>query len=139
MYPESALDEHGGISDSSRRVLRAAAAIAATPSIPEGEAAVLIGAMEPCGVYHSGWTRRGTSQATTSLLQQHEDEDGGHSGHHPHVPRHRLEGVNAVLFKQPLDLYPEFIPQVLFTLCLFGYMIVLIFMKWMINWTTACS
>jgi V-type H+-transporting ATPase subunit a len=45
-----------------------------------------------------------------------------------------MKGLNAIYFKQPLDFYLEFIPQALFTCALFGYMVVLIFMKWTIDW-----
>lgn len=47
-----------------------------------------------------------------------------------------LKGINAVYFKQKLDLYYEFIPMVGFAGSLFVYMVVLIFMKWCINWNS---
>jgi len=46
-----------------------------------------------------------------------------------------LKGMNAIHFKSGLDFLCEFVPQLLFFLCLFGYMFVLIIMKWLINWT----
>lgn len=45
-----------------------------------------------------------------------------------------LRGINAVYFKNWTDLYCEFIPMILFDMALFGYMVVLIFVKWSINW-----
>ena len=45
-----------------------------------------------------------------------------------------MKGVNARFFGQGLDFFLEFIPQLLFALSLFGYIIVLIFLKWSINW-----
>jgi V-type H+-transporting ATPase subunit a len=46
-----------------------------------------------------------------------------------------LKGLNAIYFKSALDFLCEFLPQLIFFLCLFGYMFVLIIMKWLINWT----
>lgn len=37
-------------------------------------------------------------------------------------------------FKQPLDFFLEFIPQLIFMSSLFGYMIIMIFIKWSTNW-----
>ncbi|KAJ1420219.1 V-type ATPase, V0 complex, 116kDa subunit family, partial [Ochromonadaceae sp. CCMP2298] len=45
-----------------------------------------------------------------------------------------LKGVNSYYFKANLDLYCEFLPMILFDMSLFGYMVVLIFVKWSINW-----
>lgn len=45
-----------------------------------------------------------------------------------------LKATNAVYFKEGLDFFFEFIPMIIFVLSLFGYMVVLIFMKWSINW-----
>eukprot|EP00903_Cladosiphon_okamuranus_P005612 g5581.t3 len=45
-----------------------------------------------------------------------------------------LKAMNALYFKESLDFFYEFIPMIVFVLSLFGYMIVLIFMKWSINW-----
>ncbi|XP_068716024.1 V-type proton ATPase 116 kDa subunit a 1-like isoform X5 [Montipora foliosa] len=33
-------------------------------------------------------------------------------------------------FKKPLNIFSEFIPQVLFLFCIFGYLVILIFYKW---------
>lgn len=45
-----------------------------------------------------------------------------------------LSALNAVYFKKPLNLYCEFIPQMLFLCCTFGYLTIMIFLKWSINW-----
>ncbi|RYH14284.1 V-type ATPase 116kDa subunit family protein [archaeon] len=45
-----------------------------------------------------------------------------------------LRGINAWYFRSTLDLLTEFLPMILFCLSLFGYMVVLIFVKWSINW-----
>lgn len=45
-----------------------------------------------------------------------------------------LKGINAVYFKTPLDFYCEFVPMILFDMSLFGYMVILIFTKWNIDW-----
>jgi len=39
-------------------------------------------------------------------------------------------------FKNPVAILLEFLPQVLFLLLLFGYMVVLIIMKWFMYYTT---
>jgi len=45
-----------------------------------------------------------------------------------------LKGLNAIFFKEHLDFLFEFLPMVAFAASLFLYMIVLIVMKWSINW-----
>jgi len=45
-----------------------------------------------------------------------------------------LKGVNAVYFGEKLDLYLEVLPMIVFSASLFIYMVILIFMKWSINW-----
>jgi len=45
-----------------------------------------------------------------------------------------LKGLNAQFFKQRLDFYGEFIPMIIFDVAFFGYMVILIFVKWSINW-----
>ena len=45
-----------------------------------------------------------------------------------------LRGVNAVYFNEHVDFVCEFVPQILFNLSLFGYMVILIFTKWTIDW-----
>jgi V-type H+-transporting ATPase subunit a len=46
-----------------------------------------------------------------------------------------LKGINSYYFKAPLELFFEFIPQVIFMTILFGYMIILIFIKWSTDWS----
>jgi len=46
-----------------------------------------------------------------------------------------LKGANAIYFKSAVDFICEFIPQLVFFVGIFGYMMLLIFMKWLINWT----
>jgi V-type H+-transporting ATPase subunit a len=45
-----------------------------------------------------------------------------------------LKGINAYYFKSKLDLLCEFLPMILFDMALFGYMVILIFVKWAIDW-----
>lgn len=44
--------------------------------------------------------------------------------------------LNAIHFKKPYNIYFEFIPQMIFMLGLFGYMVFLIFYKWSTPWTS---
>lgn len=46
-----------------------------------------------------------------------------------------IKAVNARFFKQRLDFYFEFIPQILFLILTFGYMDFLIIKKWLTDWT----
>jgi V-type H+-transporting ATPase subunit a len=46
-----------------------------------------------------------------------------------------LKGINAHYFKAPMDFLFEFIPQLIFMNILFGYMIVMIFIKWSTDWS----
>jgi V-type H+-transporting ATPase subunit a len=46
-----------------------------------------------------------------------------------------LKARNALFFNEKVDFFFEFIPQIIFSACLFGYMVILIFTKWSINWT----
>merc|ERR1711935_743120 len=45
-----------------------------------------------------------------------------------------LRGINAVFFKEKLDLFFEFLPMVAFASSLFLYMVFLIFYRWGVNW-----
>lgn len=45
-----------------------------------------------------------------------------------------LRGVNAIYFKSYLDFVGEFVPMIIFALSFFGYMVILIFIKWSIDW-----
>jgi len=47
-----------------------------------------------------------------------------------------LKGINALYFGNRLDFLFEFLPMVAFACSLFVYMVVLIFMKWSINWNS---
>ncbi len=47
-----------------------------------------------------------------------------------------LKGANALFFGETLDFLFEFLPMVAFACSLFVYMVVLIFMKWSINWNS---
>lgn len=44
------------------------------------------------------------------------------------------KGLNCLYNKSALDFIFEFIPQIIFLLCLFGFMDLLIIMKWLTNW-----
>lgn len=45
-----------------------------------------------------------------------------------------LKGLNALYFKDMVTFFLEFLPMLIFDLSLFGYMVVLIFVKWNIDW-----
>ena len=45
-----------------------------------------------------------------------------------------LKGINSIYFGEKLDLYFEVVPMIVFAASLFIYMVILIFMKWSINW-----
>ena len=45
-----------------------------------------------------------------------------------------LRGMNAVYFRSTLDFVSEFLPMIIFAGSLFGYMVLLIFIKWGIDW-----
>jgi len=47
-----------------------------------------------------------------------------------------LKGLNAIYFQEKWDFFFEFLPMVAFASSLFVYMVVLIFMKWTINWNS---
>lgn len=47
-----------------------------------------------------------------------------------------LRGINYIYFGKKLDFVCEFLPMVAFACSLFVYMVVLIFMKWSINWNS---
>jgi len=48
-----------------------------------------------------------------------------------------LRGMNAIYFENMVDFVFEFIPQIIFMTILFGYMIISIFIKWSIDWSTS--
>jgi V-type H+-transporting ATPase subunit a len=45
-----------------------------------------------------------------------------------------LKAMNNIYFKQKLELFHEFVPQILLLWALFGYMDVLIVIKWVTNY-----
>ena len=45
-----------------------------------------------------------------------------------------LRGVNSWNFRQMVDFFTEFMPMIIFAVGFFGYMVILIFVKWSINW-----
>lgn len=45
-----------------------------------------------------------------------------------------LKGMNAYYFRSWVDLFCEFVPMIIFDVAFFGYMVILIFIKWSINW-----
>lgn len=42
-----------------------------------------------------------------------------------------MTAVRCRYFNRPLDIYLGFIPEIVFMSCLFGYLIILIFYKWL--------
>ena len=46
-----------------------------------------------------------------------------------------LQVPNHIRFKRPLDIYTNFIPQMLFLQSIFGYLVVCILYKWTIDWS----
>lgn len=45
-----------------------------------------------------------------------------------------IKGANAIYFRKPLDFLFEFVPQIVFMLGIFGYMIIMVFIKWSKDW-----
>jgi V-type H+-transporting ATPase subunit a len=45
-----------------------------------------------------------------------------------------IKALNTLHFKKPVDLFFEFIPQILLLFCLFGFMDILIILKWLTPW-----
>ena len=45
-----------------------------------------------------------------------------------------LKGINALYFREHVIFCLEFLPMLIFDLCLFVYMVILIFTKWAIDW-----
>jgi V-type H+-transporting ATPase subunit a len=45
-----------------------------------------------------------------------------------------LKGANALYFSSMVDFCFEFVPQLVFMTCTFGYMVILIILKWTKNW-----
>lgn len=45
-----------------------------------------------------------------------------------------IKGFNSLYFKKMIDLKHEVIPQMLLLICMFGYMDLLIIIKWNTDW-----
>ena len=45
-----------------------------------------------------------------------------------------LKGLNSLHFKNYVDFFFEFLPQLIFMMATFGYMSLAIIMKWLIDW-----
>ena len=45
-----------------------------------------------------------------------------------------LQVPNHIHFKKPLNIYAEFIPQILFMWSIFGYLVICIIYKWSVDW-----
>lgn len=50
-----------------------------------------------------------------------------------------LQVPNHIRFKRPLDIYANFIPQMIFLQSIFGYLVVCILYKWSIDWSKAST
>lgn len=50
-----------------------------------------------------------------------------------------LQLPNHIKFKRPLDIYANFIPQMIFLQSIFGYLVICILYKWTIDWTNAST
>ena len=50
-----------------------------------------------------------------------------------------LQVPNHLKFKKPLNIYAEFIPQILFMQSIFGYLVVCIVYKWSIDWSQSAT
>jgi len=45
-----------------------------------------------------------------------------------------LRGSNAIYFGKAIDFFFEFVPMLLMMICLFGFMDLMIIMKWLTDW-----
>lgn len=50
-----------------------------------------------------------------------------------------LQVPNHLHFKKYLNIYAEFIPQILFMWSIFGYLVVCIIYKWSVDWSTSAT
>lgn len=50
-----------------------------------------------------------------------------------------LQLPNHFHFKRPLDIWANFVPQIIFLQSIFGYLVVCIIYKWSIDWSTAST
>jgi len=46
-----------------------------------------------------------------------------------------LQLPNSFHFKRPLDIWANFVPQMIFLQSIFGYLVVCIFYKWSVDWS----
>jgi len=46
-----------------------------------------------------------------------------------------LQIPNHIRFKRPLDIYANFVPQMIFLQSIFGYLVVCIIYKWTVDWS----
>ena len=47
-----------------------------------------------------------------------------------------LKGLNAIYYNQSIDFWCEFLPQLIFMLAFFGYMNLMIIIKWLTDWSS---
>jgi V-type H+-transporting ATPase subunit a len=50
-----------------------------------------------------------------------------------------LQVPNHIRFKRPIDIYANFIPQMIFLQSIFGYLVICIIYKWSIDWSTVST
>lgn len=50
-----------------------------------------------------------------------------------------LQVPNHIHFKKPLNIYAEFIPQMLFFHSIFGYLVICIIYKWSVDWSQSAT
>jgi V-type H+-transporting ATPase subunit a len=50
-----------------------------------------------------------------------------------------LQIPNHIRFKRPLDIWANFVPQMIFLQSIFGYLVVCIIYKWSIDWSKAST
>lgn len=50
-----------------------------------------------------------------------------------------LQVPNHIKFKRPLDIWANFVPQMIFLQSIFGYLVICILYKWSIDWLTAST
>jgi V-type H+-transporting ATPase subunit a len=50
-----------------------------------------------------------------------------------------LQIPNHIRFKRPLDIYANFVPQMIFLQSIFGYLVVCIIYKWTVDWSKSTT